>query len=102
MIKEFIKQGGDVEELVFNSFSCYTPDDSEPCGKCKPCTRKFLSILGATGIDISEYYDNKPRDYFTRAMIQKWIAELKVPVNRRGRESDETEDVLYGMLEGKY
>jgi 7-cyano-7-deazaguanine synthase in queuosine biosynthesis len=102
LIKEFIKQGGDVEELVFNSFSCYTPDENEePCGKCKPCIRKFLSILGATGVDISEYYDNKPRDYFTEEVIQQWIGELKVPVNRRGRESEETENVLYDMLEGR-
>ena len=103
LITAFVEQGGDVEELVFNSFSCYTPDrNDEACGKCKPCTRKFLSILGATGVDISEYYDNKPRDYFTEEVIQQWIAELKVNINRRGRESDETENVLYGMLEGKY
>ena len=35
-IKEFIKQGGSVEELVKYSFSCYTPDmNDEPCGVCK-------------------------------------------------------------------
>jgi len=103
LIKEFIKQGNDVEELILNSFSCYTPtDDSEPCGKCKPCTRKFLSILGATGLDISEYYDNKPRDYFTDDIIKEWLSDLQLPVNRRGRESEETERTLNKMLNGEY
>ena len=103
LIKEFIKQGGNVEELVFHSFSCYTPDrNNEACGKCKPCTRKFLSILGATGIDISEYYDNKPRDYFTTGVIQQWLSDLQLSVNRRGRESEETERTLIKMLQGEY
>ena len=101
LIKEFIKQGNDVEELVFNSFSCYTPDNSEPCGRCKPCTRKFLSILGATGINISEYYDNRPDEYFTEKVIQQWLADLQDPINRRGRETEETERVLNKML-GEY
>ena len=101
LIKEFIKQGNDVEELVFNSFSCYTPDNSEPCGRCKPCTRKFLSILGATGINISEYYTNRPDEYFTEKGIQQWLADLQDPINRRGRETEETERVLNKML-GEY
>ena len=100
MIKEFIKQGGSVEELVKYSFSCYTPDENdESCGACKPCVRKFLSILGATGINISEYYDNRPDEYFTEKVIQQWLTDLQDPINRRGRESEETEIVLNKMLD---
>ena len=99
LIKEFVKQGGDVIELVKYSFSCYTPDEEdEACGRCKPCTRKFLSILGATGIDISKYYTNSPREYFTEKVIQQWLTDLQDPINRRGRESEETEAVLNKML----
>ena len=103
LIKEFIKQGGTVDDLIQRSFSCYTPSVvEEPCGKCKPCLRKFLSILGATGIDISEYYDDKPRDYFTKEVIQQWLDDLKIPINRRGRESEDTERTLYKMSKGDY
>ena len=102
LIKQFIKQGGTVDELIHHSFSCYTPNVvAEACGKCKPCTRKFLSILGATGIDISEYYNNKPRDYFTKEVIQQWLDDLKIPINRRGRESEDTERTLHKMLVGE-
>jgi len=100
LIKEFMRQGGKVEELVQNSFSCYTPDkDGEPCGKCKPCTRKFLSILGATGVDISQYYKNSPREYFDDETIKQWLDDFKIEVNRRGRETVQTEKVLIKMLE---
>jgi len=103
LIKEFIKQGGTVDELINYSFSCYTPDnDEQPCGECKPCTRKFLSILGATGIDISDYYKNKPRYYFTKEVIQQWLDDLKNPINRRGRESEEVERTLREMLVGEH
>jgi len=99
--KEWTKEDFSVEELIKYSFSCYTPDKGEPCGRCKPCTRKFLSILGATGINISEYYTNRPDEYFTEKVIQQWLADLQDPINRRGRESEETERVLNKML-GEY
>ena len=100
LIKEFIRQGHSVEELVNYSFSCYTPDeDGHACGKCKPCTRKFLSILGATGIDISSYYKNSPREYFDDETIKKWLDDFKIEINRRGRETVQTEKVLIKMLE---
>jgi hypothetical protein len=52
--------------------------------------------------DTSDYYDISPREYFTPEVIQQWLDDLKIPVNRRGRESDETEAVIIKMLEGVY
>ena len=114
LIKEFIKVRGTdwlsierrkeiISELSKNSFSCYNPTkNGQQCNRCKPDIRKFLAILGVTGIDTSDYYDISPREYFTPEVIQQWLDDLKIPVNRRGRESDETEAVLIKMLEGVY
>lgn len=82
-----------VRELVEDSFSCYTPINHEQCNRCKPDIRKFLAILGATGIDISDYYNNKPRDYFTKEMIQEWVENLSKDKSR-GKESIQTINAL--------
>jgi 7-cyano-7-deazaguanine synthase len=84
-----------VEELVMDSFSCYHPINNIQCNRCKPDLRKFLAILGATGIDISSYYEeyNRPIDYFTKERIESWINELSMS-NDRGMESVQTINTL--------
>ena len=74
--------------LMENSSSCYDFKDGKPCGTCKPCTRKWLAILGATGVDTGQYFDTHPRSYFTSETIEQWIDRESGP-NNRGRESEE-------------
>ena len=74
--------------LMENSSSCYDFKDGKPCGTCKPCTRKWLAILGATGVDTGQYFDTHPRSYFTPETIEQWIDRESGP-NNRGRESEE-------------
>ena len=74
--------------LMENSSSCYDFKDGKPCGTCKPCTRKWLAILGATGVDTGQYFDTHPRSYFTHETIEQWIDRESGP-NNRGRESEE-------------
>lgn len=103
LVAEFVKRKGEegvdaesaIKLLVDESFSCYHPVDGNQCNKCKPDTRKYLSILGATGIDISKYYSkgNKPSEYFTSDVIDEWISDLERDLSR-GRESEETVKVL--------
>lgn len=98
-VEEKIKEGLDAESavrsLVEESFSCYHPNEFGQCNRCKPDTRKYLSILGATGIDISKYYErgNKPSEFFTDDVIEEWISSLENDLSR-GRESVETVEVL--------
>lgn len=109
LIKEFVRINKNnniskevsVAELALNSFSCYSPVGEEQCNRCKPDIRKFLSILGATGIDTSKYYSTSPREYFTEEVIEQWIADLKNPINWRGRESEEVLDTLKRMRRGE-
>jgi 7-cyano-7-deazaguanine synthase len=81
-----------VRRLVFDSFSCYHPLESgEQCNRCKPDTRKYLAILGATGINIDKYYEdyNKPSDYFTPEVVEQLIKDHSGE-NGRGIESTTT------------
>ena len=81
------------DELYDNSASCYNFTNNKPCGVCKSCLRKWLAILGATGIDTGYRYDTHPRDYFTPETIEEWIKKETGPGNR-GKESRETVRVL--------
>ena len=110
LVAEFVKRKGEegldaesaVGLLIEESFSCYHPNEFGQCNRCKPDTRKYLSILGATGIDISKYYQkgNKPSEYFTKEVIEEWISDLKLDPSR-GRESQETIIVLEKLLKQK-
>jgi len=85
-----------VRRLVEDSFSCYHPNEfGEQCGRCKPDTRKYLAILGATGINIDKYYLEwtKPSDYFTPEVVEQ-LKKDHSGENSRGIESVLTLDVL--------
>lgn len=47
MLKLYKDQGGDINQLMKESFSCYDPIDGEECwcrnGICKPCFRKYIA-----------------------------------------------------------
>ena len=88
-----------INNLLVESFSCYHPtEDGGQCNQCKPDLRKFLAILGATGINVDFFYreGNKPGEFFTDEVIEEWITELSAD-NSRGRESLETIEVLKSL-----
>lgn len=47
MLKLYVDQGGDINSLMKESFSCYDPIGDEECwcrnGICKPCFRKYIA-----------------------------------------------------------
>lgn len=43
MLKLYKDQGGNVEQLFYESFSCYHPLDGKECWACKPCFRKYIA-----------------------------------------------------------
>ena len=86
-----------VEELCNLTISCYDfqeeGDEKKACGVCKPCTRKWLAILGLTGIDTAPIFHTNPREYFTDEVIEQWIAK-ESGKNNRGIESEEIIETL--------
>jgi len=92
------------EQLVRETISCYDFHEQDgkaiPGGVCKPCTRKWLAILGATGWDMGKFFATNPREYFTPEVIEQWIKKESGP-NNRGRESQEIIELLEKLRDGK-
>lgn len=47
LLVEFFKNGGTVNELNENSWSCYEPVNNKPCGKCHACRARNKAITEA-------------------------------------------------------
>ena len=58
LLIEFLKNGGTIEELQANSWSCHTPNGDTPCGKCQACKARNNAINNALKI-MEEEHDNK-------------------------------------------
>lgn len=53
LLEEYVKQGGSLESLYNDSFSCFTPVNGKPCLSCKPCFRKYVCLADA-GFEFSK------------------------------------------------
>lgn len=67
IIDEYLKSGGNIDEIKQNTFSCYTPKDNNECFECYPCFRKF-AILYSKGCNYS-YEEKKKMWEFIRSYI---------------------------------
>lgn len=60
MLKLYKDQGGDIQKLFYESFSCYNPVDGHECwckdGICKPCFRKYVAYK-LNGVQIPKDID---------------------------------------------
>jgi len=93
LVKEYIEKGGSIKDLTETSFSCYTPVDGKQCGVCKPCTRKWITLLPWE--DTKELYDVDPRLYWSNSELVEAIrSNLKDKVKTRGKEDLEVLDIL--------
>lgn len=45
IVAEYLAAGLDGAALARGSFSCYHPARATECGKCKPCTRKWVALV---------------------------------------------------------
>ena len=45
LVRLFVEQGGDINDVWNCSFSCYDPVDGHECLACKPCIRKATACL---------------------------------------------------------
>lgn len=68
LIDEYISQGGDINTIRKETFSCYTPIDHKPCLQCYPCFRKF-ALLYAHGCEFSDEEKKKMWTYIKDYII---------------------------------
>ena len=68
LVKEYLDNGGTVEEIKNNSFSCYTPVKSKECMDCYPCFRKF-AILYSLGCKYDDDTLKQMKEYVIKNII---------------------------------
>lgn len=56
LIREYLNNGGDGDNLVTNTRSCYS-DHPKPCGHCSACVKRYIAL---TLNGLSESYMNNP------------------------------------------
>ncbi len=72
LIKKFLKFGGKKEWLL-KSYSCYE-GQTKPCGNCKPCWRKWIS-LKCNNINIpKKYFKQNPKNVL---WFKKFLPKIK-------------------------
>jgi hypothetical protein len=87
-----------IRDIFENSISCYSPDENDmSCGLCKPCLRKYLSVLYTTGVDTSEYFINSPYEWFSKRENAVHFIEVEL-ARFRDRESQENINLVIKMF----
>ena len=80
LVQDYLASGGSTRAIL-QSYSCYSGNE-KPCGVCKPCFRKWISLYN-NDIDVpSDYYEKEPS-------TAEWINGLQDKLlsgTYRGRE----------------
>lgn len=93
MLKIYKEQGGDIQSLKDDSFSCYDPIDGKECmcrnGICKPCFRKYIAfkLNGAT-------YKSEDDISVCEAIKAEILPQIEAGTYGRGEEEKEILEVL--------
>ena len=93
MLKLYKEQGGDIQSLKDESFSCYDPIDGKECmcrnGICKPCFRKYIAFK----LNGAKY---KPEEDISvcEAIKSEILPQIKAGTYGRGEEEKEILEVL--------
>ena len=93
MLKLYKDQGGDINELMKQSFSCYDPIDGKECwcrnGICKPCFRKYIAykLNGA-------YFDPEIDVSVCEAIKAEILPSIEAGTYGRAEEEKEIKEVL--------
>lgn len=69
LLREYLNNGGNIEDVYDNTFSCFHPDKhGEPCFFCKPCFRRFMALY-ACGYQFSAIQKAKMAEYVKTVVI---------------------------------
>ncbi len=68
LISKYLQEGGNLEEAVKGSFSCYYPEHNQECWQCKPCFRKYVAFK-MNGYDFGSRIDNIVKNYMSENII---------------------------------
>lgn len=70
LVQDYISSGGKIEDVMNETFSCYSPVDGHECWNCKPCYRKFL-LGNYFGYRFPEDIERKVVEYMKKNVIPR-------------------------------
>lgn len=97
IIKWFLQNNNDAEELLKVSVSCFSEDKIDKgCGVCNACLRKYYGLVWAYNelnmkFDFEDYFINDPKDSNT---FKWYIANLNNYSSKRYLEMKRVHDIL--------
>ena len=95
LIKMFQEQGGTVEEVWNESFSCYEPDEEgHICYACKPCFRKATACFECGFRDFEPQAKIKLFNYIGKEIMP----QIEAGTYGRGEKEEETIKDFYNWL----
>ena len=68
LLEMYIEKGGDIDEVWYNTFSCYHPKQGKMCLDCKACFRKAIPFIVA-GREFTDDEKSKLKSYVNRVVI---------------------------------
>lgn len=94
MLKLYKDRGGNIEELFYESFSCYHPVDGKECWQCKPCFRKYIAYA-LNGMKFDKEITEKVISYIEKEIMPQ------IKAGTYGRKEEEKEIMEIMKLYGK-
>jgi len=93
LVKEYLNSDGSIQALK-DSYSCYE-GSLKPCGKCKPCFRKWVSFQN-NYILSDDYFQNNPSE-------AEWIPQILEKINSpEGYRGKEDLEIKYALDKNKW
>ncbi len=98
MMQSYMALGGNLEDVVKNSFSCYDPIDNEPCMSCKPCFRKAVAAISCGYTGYTKEQRRKLYDYINRHIMP----DILDGIYGRGIEEETDITNIYNKLNKEF
>jgi 7-cyano-7-deazaguanine synthase in queuosine biosynthesis len=73
IVKWYLAGGGNQHDLL-KTISCYEPDKTDYCGKCKCCFRKWVA-LWVNGIKLEFHNEQLIREYYDKAILGLYVQQ---------------------------
>ena len=89
LLEMYVAKGGNLDEVWYNTFSCYHPKIGTPCLDCKACFRKAIPFIVA-GREFTELEKEKIKSYVNRVVV----SNIDDYVKDKGKEGEDCKRAL--------
>lgn len=93
IVDEYLRNGGSLQALYEQSFSCYTPDHGNPCFNCRPCFRKYV-CLAYRGFEFPKEQRQKMYNFVKTIIVPRSKNKDATYYSERASEGEEAKVVV--------